>query len=193
MQLMLIRHSLTAGNLEHRYVGRRTDECLCPAGIQLAQEQAALLSDTVPDVVFASPMGRCRETAEILFPDQPQIIHPDLAECDFGQFEGKNYQELTGDPAYQAWIDSGGTLPFPGGESREAFIERCCRALEELVHRHSFETAAVVVHGGTCMAVLSELEASHTPYFDWKIPHCVPFFCQVTRTVPLRLKYEKRK
>ena len=44
---------------------------------------------------------------------------------DFGEFEGKNYIELQKDPNYQAWIDSNGTLPFPGGESREAFIKRC--------------------------------------------------------------------
>lgn len=43
---------------------------------------------------------------------------------DFGAFEGHNYQELSGDPAYQRWIDSGGTLPFPEGESREEFIRR---------------------------------------------------------------------
>lgn len=43
---------------------------------------------------------------------------------DFGAFEGHNYQELAGDPAYQRWIDSGGTLPFPEGESREEFIRR---------------------------------------------------------------------
>ena len=29
MQLLLIRHSITAGNLEHRYIGCRTDEPLC--------------------------------------------------------------------------------------------------------------------------------------------------------------------
>ena len=28
MQLLLIRHSITAGNLEHRYIGCRTDESL---------------------------------------------------------------------------------------------------------------------------------------------------------------------
>ena len=26
MQLLLIRHSITAGNLEHRYIGWRTDQ-----------------------------------------------------------------------------------------------------------------------------------------------------------------------
>ncbi len=193
MELIFIRHSLTAGNLEYRYIGRRTDEPLCAEGIRLAQKCAKEWHSPLPDIVFLSPMRRCQETAWILFPDLPQILVPDLAECDFGIFEGKNYQELTGDAAYQAWIDSGGTLPFPEGESQKVFVRRCCHALEQLVQDYSFETAAVVVHGGTCMAVLSELEESHIPYFDWKIPHCVPLCCKVVQIAPLQLKYEKAK
>ena len=72
----------------------------------------------MPEVVLTSPMRRCVQTAEILFPDTPREIVYGLQECDFGDFEGKNYAELSGDPAYQAWIDSGGTLAFPGGESK---------------------------------------------------------------------------
>lgn len=193
MKLVFIRHSITAGNLEYRYIGCRTDEPLCTEGIRLAKQQAKQWHGALPEIVFVSPMQRCRETASILFPDLPKIDVPDFAECDFGQFEGKNCKELSGNAAYQSWIDSGGTLPFPGGESRSVFVQRCCRALEQLVRTHVFETAAAVVHGGTCMAVLSELEESHTSYFDWKIPHCVPFCCQVVQTAPLRLKYEKGK
>ena len=107
MQLILIRHSITAGNLEKRYLGRRTDEPLCPEGVALAQKNAALFQAYQPDILFCSPMKRCTETAEILFSKmQPQLVE-DLAECDFGAFEGKNYRELSGVPAYQAWIDSG--------------------------------------------------------------------------------------
>ncbi len=65
--------------------------------------------------VFVSPMLRCRQTAEILFPQIPQIEIDPWREMDFGEFEGKNYAQLNGDPRYQAWIDSGGTLAFPGG------------------------------------------------------------------------------
>ena len=36
MQIVFIRHSMTAGNLERRYIGCRTDEPLCEAGISLA-------------------------------------------------------------------------------------------------------------------------------------------------------------
>ena len=50
---------------------------------------------------------------------------PLLKECDFGDFENKNYKELSGNPDYQAWIDSGGALPFPGGEDPEGFRNRC--------------------------------------------------------------------
>ena len=65
MELLLIRHSITAGNLARRYVGR-TDEGLCPEGERLARESAAGLPE--PELVYSSPMLRCRQTAELLFP-----------------------------------------------------------------------------------------------------------------------------
>lgn len=61
-----------------------------------------------------------------------QIIE-ELAECDFGEFENKNYKELDGNANYQAWIDSNGTLPFPGGESREEFKRRNLSGFERAI------------------------------------------------------------
>lgn len=81
----------------------------------------------------------------------PQKIVWGLQECDFGAFEGKNYQELSGDTSYQAWIDSGGTLAFPEGESREGFVRRCCAALETALQSRQESHIAAVVHGGTIM------------------------------------------
>ena len=52
---------------------------------------------------------------------------------DFGQFEGKNYEELKDNPDYQKWIDSNGTLPFPGGESREQFIRRSMEGFDRMM------------------------------------------------------------
>ena len=91
MQLLLIRHSITAGNLEHRYIGCRTDEPLCEAGIALAQQKSVEFrrSFPAPELVLVSPMQRCRQTAEILFPHVSQKIVLGLQECDFGAFEGK--------------------------------------------------------------------------------------------------------
>ena len=97
-----------------------TDEPLCEEGKSFLRE----MKYPALQAVYISPMRRCAETAEILFPDRPVHVIEELAECDFGDFENKNYEELTGNPEYQAWIESGGTLPFPGGESREAFCRR---------------------------------------------------------------------
>ena len=64
MQLLLIRHSITAGNLEHRYIGCRTDEPLCEAGIALAQQKSVEFrrSFPAPELVLVSPMQRRRKS-----------------------------------------------------------------------------------------------------------------------------------
>ena len=180
MQIVFIRHSMTAGNLERRYIGCRTDEPLCEAGISLAQQKTAEIRQTfpMPEVVLTSPMRRCVQTAEILFSDTPREIVYGLQECDFGDFEGKNYAELSG------------TLAFPGGESRAAFLQRCCQALEQALQRQQHQIVAAVVHGGTIMAVLSALEEQQKPYFSWQAGHCEPILCTVTGTEPLRLRQQ---
>ena len=162
-EIILIRHGKTYGNTLGRYIGT-TDEELCPEGREelAALRESGQYRSIRPDLVYVSPLRRCRQTAELLFPGVPQEICRDLRECDFGEFENKNYKELSGNPAYQAWVDSGGTLPFPGGESREAFQERCraefARVLKEL-GRQAGSGAAFVVHGGTIMSILSAYAA----------------------------------
>lgn len=165
MKIYLIRHGLTQGNLEGRYIGCRTDEALCEKGVALL---GALCLPRVRRV-FVSPMKRCVQSARILYPGVEQEIVPDFRECDFGAFEGKNYAELNGDGDYQAWIDSGGELPFPGGESREAFAARSVRAFEALDPFALEEDCALVVHGGTIMAVMEAFARPRGSYFDFQL------------------------
>lgn len=166
MRVDLIRHGQTAGNREKRYVGS-TDEPLT----EQARQEAADLHLVRPDLLVVSPMRRCRETAGILYPGMTQIVIDDLRECSFGRFEYKNWQELTDDPDYQAWIDSGGTIGFPGGESRDVFTRRSLRGFRAAVsraERSGAQRLAVVAHGGTIMAVLSALGRPERDYFDWQ-------------------------
>ena len=190
IQLYLIRHSMTAGNLKKRYIGR-TDESLCPEGIVLLESY--IQKNIYPEVqrVYVSPMKRCMETAKLIFKENFYEVE-ELRECDFGIFENKNYKELSDCPEYQAWIDSGGTLPFPDGESREQFLTRSCAAVSEIVQTCKSDRIAIVAHGGTMMAVFSACEMHHKSYFDWKIPHCEPFLCEVFRKNPLQLQWKER-
>lgn len=173
MKMLLIRHGLTAGNLEKRYIGR-TNEPLCPQGIdELRQCRFPRC-----DVLVSSPMLRCVQTAEILFPAQAVRICDAFRECDFGDFEGKNYAELSSNPAYQAWIDSGGTMPFPNGESPDDFRARCCDGFRQMTNSFAdAERIAFVVHGGTIMAILSQFAVPHRDYYDWMTANAHGWLC----------------
>lgn len=165
MKCVLIRHGKTAGNLAGRYIGCRTDEPLCPEGI------AQLRMGRYPAVerVFASPLRRCRETARLLYPAMEMEIVEDFRECDFGAFEGLSYADLNGRADYQAWLDSGGEAPFPGGESKAEFSRRCVRAFAACVARAGVSSAAFVVHGGTIMAILEKFAQPRGAYYDFQV------------------------
>lgn len=163
MKVILIRHGQTEGNKRHAYIGCRTDEPLCE------ECREALRGKRLPavDRVYVSPMKRCVETAEILFPDSEKIVVDDFRECDFGAFEGLDYHQLSGRPDYQAWIDSGGEMRFPGGESRAEFAGRCVKAFRENIPGGD-GTCAMVVHGGTIMAVMEQFARPRGNYFDFQ-------------------------
>ena len=165
MSWILIRHGLTEGNLQKRYVGCRTDESLCPEGI------VRLKQHPYPAVqrVYTSPMRRCLETAAVIYPNLSAEIIPDFRECDFGVFEYKNYTELNGREDYQAWIDSGGELPFPGGESRRGFSARSLNAFRSLPACPKNENCALIVHGGTIMAIMEAMAIPHGNYYDFQV------------------------
>ncbi len=167
MELYFVRHGKTAGNRDGRYVGR-TDEPLLPESLEY------LAGTRMPavELVVSSPMLRCRQTAQALYPDVPLRIEEDLREMDFGAFEYKNYAELNGNPAYQAFIDSGGTYDFPGGEPVRAFKERCRRGFLRAVWEAEtigIRAMALCVHGGTIMAILEAFGEPQRGYFDWQI------------------------
>ena len=180
LELMLIRHGMTAGNRLSRYIGRGTDEPLSEEG----KQRLSAYSGKLPQLVFVSPMLRCRQTAEILFPGCTLHVVEELAECDFGEFENKNYQELDGNEAYQKWIDSNGTMPFPGGESMEGFQKRCreqfARILEACLEE-SVELGAFVVHGGTIMSILSGFSKVPGDYFSWQVKNGEGFQIKTTK------------
>lgn len=184
LEVLLLRHGQTQGNLEKRYIGK-TDEPLLMEDMERIQKvsslQKRLKQENLvrPQKLFVSPMLRCRQTAELLFPGQKQVVIDKLREMDFGRFEAKNYMELSADPAYQAWIDSGGRLLFPEGEDRECFIRRTMDGFLQMTEQAWQENCgqiAAVVHGGSIMAILSGL--LQDDYFAYQVPNLAGYaFC----------------
>lgn len=171
MTVYLIRHGQTRGNLERRYIGS-TDQPLC------AQGREALAGKRPPAVekVYVSPLRRCRETAALLYPDMPQEVVEDLRECDFGAFENHTYEELKDDPAYRNWLDTAGASAPPGGESKASVARRTAAAFRAIAAGPE-ERIALVIHGGTIMALLEALEDGHA-FYRWQAPNGGGFRCQ---------------
>ena len=154
MELILIRHLKTPGNEKRQYIGS-TDEDLSEQEVLNFKQKYKI--DSYPQVqqVIVSPMKRCIQTAELIYPKNQVTQEELLKECDFGIFEGKTYEELKDKAEYQAWLDSGGTIAFPEGEEQKEFRSRCVRAF--------------VVHGGTIMAVLEQLAEDQKDFYHWQV------------------------
>lgn len=167
IRLYLIRHGQTPGNKLQRYIGT-TDEPLSTEGKEFLEK----LTYPMPEALYVSPLCRCVETAGILFPGKSFHIIEELSECDFGEFENKNYKELSGDPRYQAWIDSNGIMAFPGGESKEECAARNIEGFQRAVTaciRENIEEAAMVVHGGTIMNIMERYAVPKKEFYEWHL------------------------
>ena len=165
MKIIFIRHGKTKGNIERRYIGK-TDENLSKEGI------FEIKSKKYPnaDIVISSPMKRCIETAELIY-GRIDFICDELKECNFGDFENKNYDELKNDENYIKWLESNGKMDFPNGEGHKMFCERCCNSFYSIIKkiRKSDLDTAFIVHGGTIMAIFQRFSKQKMSFYDMQI------------------------
>ncbi len=171
MRILLMRHGMTAANKLRLYNGR-TDDPLCEEGAAHALQTGI---DPTVTHVYASPMKRAVETARLKFPNARITVADELREMDFGDFEGRGYDQLKDDPDYQRWYASGGSLPCPNGECVSGFGERVCRAFHAIVGAHignKEQSLVIVAHGGTLMAILGRYGRPERQYYDWYVENC---------------------
>lgn len=154
--LYLIRHGITQGNLDGKYIGQ-TDLSLCPEGKRQIEELAA--QDIYPEVgkVYSSPLARCLETAEIIYPEQKLMIVDEICEMNFGEFENKSQSQLRDLREYTEWLKGGADAAPPNGEKYGDFMLRCIEGLDAIFSdmMHCGVTrAACITHAGVITNLL---------------------------------------
>ena len=95
-----------------------------------------------------------------MFPGREAAVIEDIKEMHFGKLEGKNHEELENDPDFRLWLESRGEAAIPGGESMREFMARTKAALAEAyasAKASGADCIYVVTHGGTIMALMSQL------------------------------------
>ena len=177
MRIIFIRHGKTNGNIEKRYIGSQ-DITLCDIGI--AEIEHKVQQNIYPDidVLVSSPMQRCLQTAKIIYPDKEIHIVNELHECNFGDFEGKTYEDLRTDVNFQNMITQKGKASFPNGENYEDFKHRCVTAVLKTAEQFKdCGILAFVIHGGTIMTTFETLCRPQKDFYDYMLGNGCGYIC----------------
>ncbi len=146
---LLLRHGQTALSAERRFAGRG-DIPLTDLGLEQAAAAAARLAQRGDiDRILTSPLLRTQQTAAAVAAatGAPVDVDDDLAETDFGSWEGMTFAEVMArwPDEMAAWLATAETAP-PGGESFAAVAVRVDAALDRLLGAHQGQTVVVVSH-----------------------------------------------
>jgi len=151
-QVVLVRHGTTEWSLSGRHTGT-TDIDLTPQGEADAAAVGEGLAGMSFGAVWSSPRRRTLRTAELAGlagrAGPPPAVREDLAEWDYGSYEGLTSAQITErDPSWSIWTSGG-----PGGESPAQVAARADRVISELLVQEG--DVAVFSHGhfGRALAV----------------------------------------
>ena len=133
------------------------DAGLSPEGREQAARLAERLTTESFAALYSSPRLRAIETAQAI--RWIVTIVPEFREMDFGDFEGRTYNEIeaTHSALYRQWMEAPTTVQFPNGESFTQMRERVLGAYRALVARHTADVIGVVAHGGVIRIILADV------------------------------------
>ncbi|WP_084787492.1 histidine phosphatase family protein [Anaerobacillus alkalidiazotrophicus] len=174
LDLLLIRHGVTDWNKQKRYLGH-TDIGLLQSELETLDGLKKQIYGQPFSYVFSSDLRRCQETLDYLNVKMSVIVDERLREINFGDWEGKTYDELKCDANYQEWLNDWEQSSPPNGEAWSEFTSRIDLFLDELIKRVQKEQKnkfpiVMVTHGGVIRYLLLKFYASRT-LWDFPVEH----------------------
>ncbi|MBA9027956.1 histidine phosphatase family protein [Peribacillus huizhouensis] len=169
--ITLLRHGMTEANMKKQYVGW-TDSPLTAEGL-LELER---LQSSYPNYedLYCSDLNRCIQTANILFPKCEPILKEQFREMNFGEWEGRTYEQLLSFPHYMRWLEHPFEIGLPQGECYQDFNQRVLKAWDEMVEEMKIKgtrNIAVVTHGGVIRNMLVYYAPEQKLFWEWSIPY----------------------
>jgi broad specificity phosphatase PhoE len=163
--LVLVRHGHTKDNDSGS--GARlcgwTDPPLSSLGwAQVLRLRAHLAAERGFTAVYASPLRRARDTAEVLARRLQVRLHTcaGLREIGCGVLDGWPLEEVRRSYA-QLWrrnlAQTDEAFGWPGGESYRAFRSRCLATIRGIAAAHPGERVLVVTHAGVISQIMGAL------------------------------------
>lgn len=159
--IYLMRHARTKSNIEHRYLGWTDEDILPNQNLPVVNKKCK--------VAFGSDLKRCEQTAKSCFPNATYYGDIGFRESNFGEFEGKTYDDLKECPLYRKWIDNPNHIAPPAGETLIEVTNRCIDAFRRLPK--NLREYPLILHGGTIRALLVRLSPEPSDFWDWHVSH----------------------
>jgi len=157
--LWLLRHPEPEASARGSCYGS-LDVGLSPHGTRQAQSVADALVKQPVAAIYTSPRQRCTQAARILAVGRhcPMETMPALRELDFGEFEGRSYDEIARmyPDVYREWMERPTETQIPGGEGFREMCARVLAATQDLRSRHTGQSVALVTHGGVIRIILAD-------------------------------------
>jgi len=126
-QVYLVRHGETAWTITGQYTGR-TDIPLTQQGERDAKKLGARLKGLAFTQVTTSPLQRARRTAELAGFGKSVVVDADLAEWDYGAYEGRRTADIRAERPGWRLLEDG----CPRGETLEVISARADRVIDRL-------------------------------------------------------------
>ncbi len=146
MKITLVRHTSVA--LPPGVCYGKSDVATAPTFPEEAAAVKKKLQGQFFPYVYCSPSTRCRKLAEILTSMEP-VCDSRLMEMDFGEWEGKYYDDIT-DPRLQEWYADYVHVRATGGES---FLDQQARFSDFIADLKALgkNDVLIVTHAGILM------------------------------------------
>jgi broad specificity phosphatase PhoE len=153
-----VRHGETEWNRVGRVMGRLPIP-LSEEGRAQVRALIPMLLDLGSRVVWTSPLPRARETAEEIasgLGGLPLHVEEELTEVDYGDWEGRTFAEIVGDPSYHEYLHDPELAAAAGRREGLCRVrQRVCDALSRIAATTGGEPALVVSHGDPIRLVLA--------------------------------------
>jgi len=159
-RLYLVRHGATPLSAEDRFSGA-ANVFLSDTGRFQAERLAQRLADDAITAIYASPLDRTMETANIIA--QPRKLTPipkdGLREISHGHWEGRSRKEVEDSfpEEYATWESDPFTFAPKDGESGISVLARALPVIREVVETHKDGNILVVSHKATIRLLISSL------------------------------------
>lgn len=166
--ILLIRHGENEWTKKHKLAGRTPDVHLNGQGQEQAEALGKRLSTTPLNAIYASPLERTMETAQVIAGHHNLTVIPqkELLEVDYGKWTGKAIKKLTRKKKWRTIQHQPTWAKFPGGETMLGMQTRMVEQINKLVKQHPDQTIAVVGHADLIKAAVAHYLGLHFDLFQ---------------------------